>query len=167
MLAFFPGTSNHDFNLVSSKFEWLYDRVSSFSPSRRSSCLWPIKAMLVPEEGDSHAFRNLLSALDIRLTNEVVQLSHCWLHYWLLAYAPERLSVCTAPACGAKLAYWAGIITSWPASSICSLALSFRFTGPHIRHSPPQNLFHTNERHGQQRRVPSCHWPASWLQRHS
>lgn len=30
--------------------EWSLDGVPSFSPSRRSSCLWPMKSMSVPGE---------------------------------------------------------------------------------------------------------------------
>jgi hypothetical protein len=34
-----------------------------------------MKAMLVPEEGDSYAPRNLFTALDIRFTQEAAQLT--------------------------------------------------------------------------------------------
>jgi hypothetical protein len=42
-----------------------------------------MKAMLVPEEGDSYAPRNLFPAIDIRFAKEAAQLT-IW---WLVAYA--------------------------------------------------------------------------------
>jgi len=71
----FSGIPNHGFDFVSDASVWLCKCVSSFSPSRRSSCLRPMKAMLVPKEGDSYAPRNLFTALDIRFAKEANQLT--------------------------------------------------------------------------------------------